>query len=95
MPTWWCWPGDARAALTPGDWLLHLGVYAYRRAFLLEFAGWPPGPLERIEKLEQLRVLENGHAMAVEVVDQGCVGIDTPEDYERFVARWRIAARRE
>jgi len=73
--------------------LLHVGVYAYRRAFLLEFAGWQPGTLERIERLEQLRVLENGYAMAVEVVEQASVGIDTPDDYERFVARWRAASR--
>ena len=68
-------------------WLLHLGVYAYRRAFLLEFAGWSPGALERTERLEQLRILENGYAMAVEVVERASVGIDTPEDYEKFVKR--------
>jgi len=72
-----------------GEWLLHLGVYVYRRAFLLDFAGWPASPLERTERLEQLRVLENGYAMAVAIVPRACVGIDTPEDYERFVARRR------
>lgn len=70
-------------------WLLHLGVYAYRRAFLLEFAGWPPSALEKTERLEQLRILEHGQAMAVEVVEKASVGIDTPEDYERFVERMR------
>lgn len=69
--------------------LLHLGVYAYRRAFLLEFAGWPPSALERIEKLEQLRILERGRSIAVEVVEQASVGIDTPQDYENFVRRQR------
>ncbi len=69
--------------------LLHLGVYAYRRAFLLQFATWQPGVLEQIEKLEQLRVLERGHALAVELVEHASVGIDTPQDYERFVARCR------
>jgi 3-deoxy-manno-octulosonate cytidylyltransferase (CMP-KDO synthetase) len=73
----------------PGQWLLHLGVYAYRRAFLLELAAWPPGVLEQIEKLEQLRVLERGFALAVETVESACVGIDTPLDYESFVARWQ------
>ena len=75
------------------DWLLHLGAYAYRRAFLLEFASWAASPLERIERLEQLRVLENGHAMAVTVVPGACAGIDTPEDYEQFVARHQARTR--
>lgn len=66
---------------------LHLGVYAYRQAFLLEFAGWEPSALEKIEKLEQLRVLDRGHAMAVEIVERASVGIDTPADYDAFVAR--------
>ncbi len=74
-------------------WLLHVGVYAYRRGFLLEFAGWEPSPLERIEKLEQLRVLERGHALAVVVVDRASIGVDTPEDYEQFVQRWQSRAR--
>jgi 3-deoxy-manno-octulosonate cytidylyltransferase (CMP-KDO synthetase) len=77
------------AAEGTAPWLLHLGVYAYRRNLLLAFAGWPPGPLERMEKLEQLRILEHGYGMAVEVVERASVGIDTPEEYEQFVARWR------
>ncbi len=83
------YPRDDGGKMAPGEWLLHLGVYAYRRSFLLDFAGWPPCPLERIEKLEQLRVLENGHAMTVELVEHATVGIDTPQDYEQFVARWQ------
>jgi 3-deoxy-manno-octulosonate cytidylyltransferase (CMP-KDO synthetase) len=47
------------------------------------------------EKLEQLRVLEAGHAIAVGMVDEPSVGIDTPEDYRRFVARWRARRARE
>ncbi len=73
----------------PPGCLLHLGVYAYRRAFLLELATWQPGGLEQVEKLEQLRVLERGTALAVEIVEHACVGIDTPADYERFVARFQ------
>ena len=69
--------------------LLHLGLYAYRRDFLLGLADLPPSPLERSEKLEQLRVLECGLPIAVGVVDEPSVGIDTPEDYRRFVERWR------
>ena len=68
--------------------LLHLGLYAYRRDFLLKLATLPPSPLERAEKLEQLRVLESGEPIAVAVVDERSVGIDTPEDYRRFVERW-------
>jgi 3-deoxy-manno-octulosonate cytidylyltransferase (CMP-KDO synthetase) len=75
---------------TPGlGPLLHLGVYAYRRPFLLQLASWPPGVLEQIEKLEQLRVLERGYAIAVEIVEHACAGIDTPRDYEQFVSRFR------
>jgi 3-deoxy-manno-octulosonate cytidylyltransferase (CMP-KDO synthetase) len=74
------------------EWLLHLGVYAYRRAFLLEMASWEPTPLERIERLEQLRVLENGRAMAVTIVPHAFVGIDTPADYGRFVERQQAKA---
>ena len=68
---------------------LHLGVYAYRRDFLLELAQWPPTPLERLEGLEQLRVLENGHSIAVAVVDRAVIGIDTPDEYAAFVERYR------
>jgi 3-deoxy-manno-octulosonate cytidylyltransferase (CMP-KDO synthetase) len=68
--------------------LLHLGLYAYRRDFLLQLAAMPPSPLELAEKLEQLRVLEAGWPIAVGVIEERSVGIDTPEDYRRFVARW-------
>lgn len=68
---------------------LHLGLYAYRRDFLLSIASLPPSPLERAEKLEQLRVLEAGHPIGVGVIEEPSVGIDTPEDYRRFVERWK------
>jgi 3-deoxy-manno-octulosonate cytidylyltransferase (CMP-KDO synthetase) len=83
------YPREAEAAADDGEWLLHLGVYAYRRAFLLDFASWETSALERTERLEQLRVLDNGHVMAVAIVPHACAGIDTPEDYARFVARHR------
>jgi len=67
--------------------LKHLGMYVYRREFLLEFARLAPTPLERIERLEQLRVLEHGHRIAVEIVTAQYHGIDTPEQYDEFVAR--------
>jgi 3-deoxy-manno-octulosonate cytidylyltransferase (CMP-KDO synthetase) len=71
--------------------LLHLGIYAFRPRFLQQVATMPTADLEVCEKLEQLRVLENGHRIALGIVQERCVGIDTPEDYARFVARYRLA----
>jgi 3-deoxy-manno-octulosonate cytidylyltransferase (CMP-KDO synthetase) len=68
---------------------LHLGLYAYRRDFLLSIGNLPPSPLEAAEKLEQLRVLEAGIPIAIGIVDEPSIGIDTPEDYRRFVERWK------
>jgi 3-deoxy-manno-octulosonate cytidylyltransferase (CMP-KDO synthetase) len=70
-------------------WLLHLGIYAYRREFLFELTKISPSPLELLEKLEQLRALEAGARIQVAIVEQHSVGIDTPEDYARFVERHR------
>lgn len=80
-------PNEWPVGETP--WLLHLGLYAYRREFLLELTRRPVSRLERWEKLEQLRALEAGARIQVGVVEHPAVGIDTPEDYARFVARWR------
>ena len=66
---------------------MHMGIYAYRRAFLGTIAGLTPTPLEQAERLEQLRVLEHGYELAVGVVDRAPAGIDTPEEYEAFVRR--------
>ena len=66
---------------------LHLGIYAYRREFLLQYAGWPATPLEKTEKLEQLRALEHGRSIHVLKVSRATHGIDTPEQYEAFVKR--------
>lgn len=62
---------------------VHVGIYAFRRERLLEFAELPPSPLERAERLEQLRALEQG--WTVKVLDDAgrSVGVDTPEDLER------------
>ena len=79
------------ASADPPAAYLHLGLYAYRRDFLLKIGGLPRSPLEAAEKLEQLRVLEAGHPIAIGVVDESCIGVDTPEDYARFVERWRRA----
>jgi 3-deoxy-manno-octulosonate cytidylyltransferase (CMP-KDO synthetase) len=78
-------PGGGAGAPT----LRHLGLYAYRRAFLERFVSWPPGELERKEGLEQLRALENGARIVVLVRPTASIGVDTPADLER--ARRRLA----
>jgi len=65
----------------------HVGMYAYRRNFLLALAKLPQSPLEKTECLEQLRVLDNGYDIIVGVVDEPTFGIDTPEDYRRFLTK--------
>jgi 3-deoxy-manno-octulosonate cytidylyltransferase (CMP-KDO synthetase) len=72
-------------AATP--WLLHVGLYAYRRDFLLKLTTLAPSPLEQLEKLEQLRALQAGAAIGVAIVNHAAVGIDTPEDYAAFLRR--------
>lgn len=71
--------------------LKHIGLYGYRRPFLRTYIALSETPLERVEKLEQLRVLEHGHAIAVGVAPSNQSGIDTPEQYAAFVQRWRRA----
>lgn len=74
----------AQTSLPP---LRHVGLYVYRAGFLHQYVDLPPTPLERTEMLEQLRVLEHGHRIVVAVTDVRSQGIDTPEQYEAFVAR--------
>jgi 3-deoxy-manno-octulosonate cytidylyltransferase (CMP-KDO synthetase) len=66
----------------------HLGIYAYRKEFLLKITKLQQTPLEKIEKLEQLRVIENGYKILVGKVKHTCDGIDTPEQYAEFVTRY-------
>ncbi|MCD4688342.1 MAG: 3-deoxy-manno-octulosonate cytidylyltransferase [Desulfuromonadaceae bacterium] len=61
----------------------HIGLYVYRRDFLLRFAAMPESRLEQLEKLEQLRALEHGYRIRVIETDQVCIGVDTPEDVPR------------
>jgi 3-deoxy-manno-octulosonate cytidylyltransferase (CMP-KDO synthetase) len=73
-----------RAAAPSGEGPLyhHIGLYAYRRAALARFVALPPSPLEQREKLEQLRALEAGMRIDVQIVDTVPLGVDTPEDLE-------------
>jgi 3-deoxy-manno-octulosonate cytidylyltransferase (CMP-KDO synthetase) len=63
--------------------LRHIGIYGYRKDFLLKFVSLPQTPLERTESLEQLRALEHGFRIKIVLVDYSPVGVDTPEDLER------------
>jgi 3-deoxy-manno-octulosonate cytidylyltransferase (CMP-KDO synthetase) len=87
------WQRDrfARDRTTPADGALrHIGIYAYRAGFLDRFARLPPGTLERLEALEQLRVLEAGHAIAVGISPVAFPpGVDTEEDLARAEERMR------
>ncbi len=70
---------DLAGASRGGPALRHAGVYAFRRDLLLEFASWPPGALERAERLEQLRAVERGVRIRVVLGEHPFAGVDTPE----------------
>jgi 3-deoxy-manno-octulosonate cytidylyltransferase (CMP-KDO synthetase) len=76
---------DGQPDFCGGLFLQHIGIYAYRRAFLLELARMPQEPLESSEKLEQLRVLAVGRHIRVGIVAHASRGVDTRADYDRFV----------
>jgi 3-deoxy-manno-octulosonate cytidylyltransferase (CMP-KDO synthetase) len=82
---------DRLLAANPPTFYQHIGMYAYRRPLLMQMTKWPVGRLEQIEKLEQLRVLENGVSIMLAVTERASRGIDTPADYAAFVARHRAA----
>lgn len=75
------------AAAAPLVFLKHLGFYAYRRGFLKIFARLEPGVLEEMEKLEQLRALERGYSIRVELTPHETLGVDTPEDIPEVAKR--------
>jgi 3-deoxy-manno-octulosonate cytidylyltransferase (CMP-KDO synthetase) len=79
----------------PTTYWKHLGLYAYRKDALARFAALPPGQLEQIERLEQLRLLENGIDIYVAESPQDTIGVDTEEDLKRveaLLARQRVEA---
>ena len=83
----------ASAPWGEGPLLHHIGLYAYRREALARFVALPPSPLEKREKLEQLRALEAGMRIDIALVDTAPLGVDTPGDLER--ARAMLAPKRE
>lgn len=83
-------PNASDLEASPARYHQHLGIYAYRRDFLLKLGTFAPSPLEDLEKLEQLRVLEAGYSIQVAVTDHCSVGIDTPGDYAKFLARHEV-----
>lgn len=78
---------DSLLQADPPHFYLHLGLYAYRRDFLAKLKQLPRSPLEKLESLEQLRVLAAGLPILVGVVSESSSGIDTPADYAAFVRR--------
>lgn len=82
-------PYDRSHGRTPPTLLKHPGLYAYRPAFLLKYVTLAATPAEQAEQLEQLRALEHGYPIAVVQTTVRHHGIDTPEQYAAFVARWR------
>jgi 3-deoxy-manno-octulosonate cytidylyltransferase (CMP-KDO synthetase) len=83
--------GKPDFAARPPRFLQHLGLYAYRRGFLLELAKMRPHRLEQIEQLEQLRVLGAGTAIQIGLTNHAHRGVDTPADYQAFVQYYREA----
>ena len=77
---------------TPPLWR-HMGLYGYRREFLLQMASLPPTPLERAEGLEQLRALEHGYRIRTVETRVDTIGVDTPEDLERVRRLMEAGAR--
>jgi 3-deoxy-manno-octulosonate cytidylyltransferase (CMP-KDO synthetase) len=65
------------------DRFKHIGLYVYRRDFLLNYSDLPVGPLEKAERLEQLRALENGYSIRVMETEYDSLGVDTPADLDR------------
>jgi 3-deoxy-manno-octulosonate cytidylyltransferase (CMP-KDO synthetase) len=80
---------DAAGIGPARDYLRHLGIYAYRKDFLMKITALPQGRLEAAEKLEQLRVLENGYSIMTAKVAHSWDGIDTPQQYAAFAARYK------
>lgn len=75
-------PGNKKG-ISSFPYLKHLGLYAYRRDFLLKYSDLKPTPLQQEEDLEQLKVLEHGYTIQVAIVDSESIGVDVPEDIQK------------
>lgn len=84
---------DSLLTASPPTFYQHIGIYAYRRDLLLRFATLPMGQTEQIEKLEQLRILEQGETILIGEIAEPTRGIDTPADYAAFVKRLKSQRR--
>lgn len=83
------YPRDTQGIIkNPHEYFMHLGIYAYQPDFLQHYISLPQGKLELTEKLEQLRILENGYKIVAGIVERAQPGIDTQADYDSFVQRW-------
>ena len=78
---------DSLLESDPANFFQHIGLYAYRREFLMQYSSLKRSPLEEIESLEQLRILQAGETISVGLIGHPVVGIDTAKDYELFVSR--------
>jgi len=87
-------PYRREAASGAQQYFKHIGLYVYRRDFLLRYSDLPVGPLETAEKLEQLRALENGYRIRVAETEYDSLGVDTPDDLDRASALFEATALR-
>jgi 3-deoxy-manno-octulosonate cytidylyltransferase (CMP-KDO synthetase) len=86
------WGRDVADHFVPGSTFKHIGLYGYRRDFLLALSAWPPTPLELAEALEQLRVLEHGYRIRTVETMLDSIGVDTPEDLARVRAQYETTS---
>ena len=77
---------DQRKLIRNEKYYQHIGLYIYRREFLLKFVKLPMSNLERIERLEQLRILENGYKIKVALTETDSIGVDVPSDIDRVIS---------
>jgi len=83
----WAGKSSLRELSLEGPLYKHIGLYVYRRNFLLDYAAMPRTALETVEKLEQLRVLENGHRIKVVITQYESFGVDIPDDLSKILKR--------
>jgi 3-deoxy-manno-octulosonate cytidylyltransferase (CMP-KDO synthetase) len=77
-------PGNKSGQFSPSiTYYKHIGIYAYRRSFLMKYSSLSPTPLQQIEDLEQLKVLEHGYRIKTAIIKEGSIGVDTPEDIKK------------